>query len=161
VPRAESSAGLDSGRGPASVRGGSKGYVNGSHGRMGPLSSASLTTTVETPKQGTLSWHRVASHLPGRNNKDCRKRWHYAIANTIRKGTWTEEEDDRLREAVKLYGGRWSRIAEVVGTRNGDQCWKRWYDCLDPRIDKSPWTAEDVSYPRKNRRRKAAHRFVG
>jgi hypothetical protein len=54
------------------------------------------------------------------------------------------EEDEKLREAVELYGARWSKIAEMVGTRNGDQCWKRWYDCLDPRIDKSPWTAEEV-----------------
>jgi len=54
------------------------------------------------------------------------------------------EEDERLREAVERYGARWSKIAEAVGTRNGDQCWKRWYDCLDPRIDKSPWTAEEV-----------------
>ncbi|KAK4125379.1 hypothetical protein N657DRAFT_570512, partial [Parathielavia appendiculata] len=97
----------------------------------------------ETPNQGPVSWHKVASHLPGRNNKDCRKRWHYSIANTIRKGTWMREEDERLREAVELYGARWSKIAEAVGTRNGDQCWKRWYDCLDPRIDKSPWTAEE------------------
>jgi myb proto-oncogene protein len=57
------------------------------------------------------------------------------------------EEDERLREAVELYGARWSKIAEAVGTRNGDQCWKRWYDCLDPRIDKSPWTAEEVCPP--------------
>ena len=55
------------------------------------------------------------------------------------------EEDEKLREAVELYGARWSKIAEAVGTRNGDQCWKRWYDCLDPRIDKSPWTADEVS----------------
>src|SRR5690349_24982999 len=54
------------------------------------------------------------------------------------------EEDEKLREAVEVYGARWSKIAEAVGTRNGDQCWKRWYDCLDPRIDKSPWTAEEV-----------------
>ena len=54
------------------------------------------------------------------------------------------EEDEKLRQAVELYGARWSKIAEAVGTRNGDQCWKRWYDCLDPRIDKSPWTAEEV-----------------
>jgi len=97
----------------------------------------------ETPKHGPISWHKVASHIPGRNNKDCRKRWHYSIANTIRKGTWTREEDDKLREAVEVYGARWSKIAEAVGSRNGDQCWKRWYDCLDPRIDKSPWTAEE------------------
>jgi hypothetical protein len=54
------------------------------------------------------------------------------------------EEDEKLRQAVEHYGARWSKIAEVVGTRNGDQCWKRWYDCLDPRIDKSPWSAEEV-----------------
>ncbi|KAK4135826.1 hypothetical protein BT67DRAFT_376956, partial [Trichocladium antarcticum] len=97
----------------------------------------------ETPTHGPVSWHKVASHLPARNNKDCRKRWHYSIANTIRKGTWMREEDDKLRDAVDLYGARWSKIAEAVGTRNGDQCWKRWYDCLDPRIDKSPWSAQE------------------
>ncbi|KAK3991229.1 hypothetical protein QBC44DRAFT_237322 [Cladorrhinum sp. PSN332] len=105
----------------------------------------SEAVALETPSRGPISWHKVASHLPGRNNKDCRKRWHYSIANTIRKGTWTREEDQKLRQAVEMYGARWSKIAEAVGTRNGDQCWKRWYDCLDPRIDKSPWTvAEDV-----------------
>ncbi|KAK4218912.1 hypothetical protein QBC37DRAFT_164731 [Rhypophila decipiens] len=100
---------------------------------------------LETPKTGSISWCSVAAHLPGRNNKDCRKRWHYSIAHghTIRKGTWTREEDQRLRDAVVIHGTRWSKIAQVVGTRNGDQCWKRWYDCLDPQIDKSPWTPEE------------------
>ncbi|KAK0632935.1 hypothetical protein B0T14DRAFT_505469 [Immersiella caudata] len=104
-----------------------------------------LTTlqTAETPQHGSISWHKVAAHLPGRNNKDCRKRWHYSIAHTIRKGTWTKEEDEKLLQAVEKHGARWSKVAGVVGSRNGDQCWKRWYDCLDPRIDKSPWTAEE------------------
>ncbi|KAK4673916.1 hypothetical protein QC763_116130 [Podospora pseudopauciseta] len=98
---------------------------------------------AETPAHGPISWHKVASHLPGRNNKDCRKRWHYSIINTIRKGTWTKDEDQKLKAAVEVYGARWSKIAEAVGTRNGDQCWKRWYDCLDPSIDKSPWTSDE------------------
>ncbi|KAK3330706.1 Homeodomain-like protein, partial [Apodospora peruviana] len=97
----------------------------------------------EKPQNGPISWCSVAAHLPGRNNKDCRKRWHYSIAHSIRKGTWTREEDQRLRDAVAIHGTRWSKIANLVGTRNGDQCWKRWYDCLDPKIDKSPWTAEE------------------
>jgi len=100
---------------------------------------------METSEHGPISWHKIASHLPGRNNKDCRKRWHYSIAHTIRKGTWTKEEDEKLLGAVDKYGARWSKVAVVVGSRNGDQCWKRWYDCLDPRIDKSAWTAEEVS----------------
>lgn len=108
------------------------------------LFAENLIPPAETPKHGSVSWNKVAEHIPGRNNKDCRKRWHYSIANTIRKGTWTREEDERLREAVELYGARWSKIAEAVGTRNGDQCWKRWYDCLDPRIDKGPWKSDEV-----------------
>jgi len=113
-----------------------------------PLSYLKMLTRprpAETPQHGSISWHKVAAHLPGRNNKDCRKRWHYSIAHTIRKGTWTKEEDGKLLQAVEKYGARWSKVAVVVGSRNGDQCWKRWYDCLDPRIDKSPWTADEVS----------------
>ncbi|AEO65561.1 uncharacterized protein THITE_2045382, partial [Thermothielavioides terrestris NRRL 8126] len=107
------------------------------------LVSHPLTILAEKPEQGTISWHRVASHLPGRTNKDCRKRWHFTLANTIRKGTWMRDEDERLVKAVEVYGTRWSKVAQAVGTRNGDQCSKRWYDCLDPRIDRSPWTPEE------------------
>ncbi|KAK1777397.1 hypothetical protein QBC45DRAFT_188751 [Copromyces sp. CBS 386.78] len=97
----------------------------------------------ETPTNGSINWCKVASHLSRRNNKDCRKRWHYNVAHNIRKGTWTREEDQRLREAFDIYGPRWSKVAQVVGSRNGDQCWKRWYDCLDPKIDRSPWTPDE------------------
>ena len=115
----------------------------------GPAGSNHLPGIVfrhlETPHTGSISWHKVAAYLPGRNNKDCRKRWHYSIARTIRKGTWNKEEDEKLLEAVDKCGHRWSKVAKVVGSRNGDQCWKRWYDCLDPRIDRSPWTEVEVS----------------
>ncbi|EGO52367.1 hypothetical protein NEUTE1DRAFT_125869 [Neurospora tetrasperma FGSC 2508] len=97
----------------------------------------------KTPASGSINWCKVASHLSRRNNKDCRKRWHYNVAHNIRKGTWTREEDQRLREAFDSHGPRWSKVAQVVGSRNGDQCWKRWYDCLDPKIDRSPWTPEE------------------
>jgi hypothetical protein len=65
--------------------------------------------------------------------------------HTIRKGTWSKDEDAKLLDAVDKYGFRWSRVAKAVGSRNGDQVFKRWGDCLDPRIDKSPWTAVEVS----------------
>ncbi|KAK3498571.1 hypothetical protein B0T13DRAFT_448299 [Neurospora crassa] len=97
----------------------------------------------KTPASGSINWCKVASHLSRRNNKDCRKRWHYNVAHNIRKGTWTREEDQRLRKAVDSHGPHWSKVAQVVGSRNGDQCWKRWYDCLDPKIDRSPWTPEE------------------
>ncbi|KAI1373461.1 hypothetical protein F4677DRAFT_428958 [Hypoxylon crocopeplum] len=90
-----------------------------------------------------INWHHVASYLPGRTNKDCRKRWHYKLAHNFRKGPWSAEEDQRLRDAVQKHDTKWNKVSAEVGTRNGDQCWKRWNDSLDPSIDHSPWNANE------------------
>ncbi len=63
----------------------------------------------------------------------------------VNTGTWLPAEDVRLREAVAKYGTRWVRVAGEVGTRNGDQCAKRWNENLNPELDHSPWTPEEVS----------------
>lgn len=65
--------------------------------------------------------------------------------NAVKTGTWLPAEDVRLREAVAKYGTRWVRVAGEVGTRNGDQCAKRWNENLNPELDHGPWTAEEVS----------------
>jgi myb-related protein len=48
-------------------------------------------------------WNGIASKLPGRSNKDCRKRWCKVGAN-VNKGLWSPDEDDRLRKAVEEHG---------------------------------------------------------
>lgn len=64
---------------------------------------------------------------------------------TLKTGSWLPVEDARLREAVAKYGSRWVKVAGDVGTRNGDQCAKRWTENLNPDLDHSPWTAQEVS----------------
>ncbi|KAK1731506.1 uncharacterized protein BDZ83DRAFT_787187, partial [Colletotrichum acutatum] len=49
------------------------------------------------------NWNDIAMSLPGRTNKDCRKRW-AKIQVDIRKGAWTQEEDERLQKAVLQLG---------------------------------------------------------
>ncbi|KAI0003444.1 hypothetical protein F4779DRAFT_601871 [Xylariaceae sp. FL0662B] len=97
------------------------------------------------PTGQNIVWSEVAGDLPGRNNKSCRKRWHYKIAHNFTRGPWSPGEDQRLCQAVQLHGTKWRRVSEVVKTRNGDQCWKRWHDSVDPKIDHSPWTAKEDS----------------
>lgn len=65
--------------------------------------------------------------------------------NPVKTGTWLPVEDVRLREAVAKYGAQWVRVAGEVGTRNGDQCAKRWNENLNPELDHGPWTPEEVS----------------
>ncbi|KAF3391417.1 Myb-like protein AA [Penicillium rolfsii] len=65
-------------------------------------------------------------------------------SNQVKRGTWSAAEDARLRAAVNEYGFRWVLVAQKVQTRNGDQCAKRWNEKLDPKLDHSPWTPEEV-----------------
>ena len=57
--------------------------------------------------QGELKdWNRIAAKLPGRTNKDCRKRWS-KLCEHVKKGTWSDAEDQRLQSAVERFGYRW------------------------------------------------------
>ncbi|TPX21327.1 hypothetical protein DIZ76_015283 [Coccidioides immitis] len=86
---------------------------------------------LQRTEGGTKNWNAIAEKLPGRTNKDCRKRWH-KIGPNIKKGVWTPEEDARLQEAVSLFGLKWTRVAEFVGSRNADH----------PSLSHTPWTEE-------------------
>jgi hypothetical protein len=53
-----------------------------------------------------FNWNEVAVLLPGRTNKDCRKRWSKVQAG-INKGAWTRLEDERLQKAVEKQGTKY------------------------------------------------------
>ncbi|KAG0209368.1 hypothetical protein BGX28_010356 [Mortierella sp. GBA30] len=60
------------------------------------------------------------------------------------KGPWTPEEDRQLRTLVSELGAeKWVLIASRLGSRTGKQCRERWHNHLDPKIDKSPFTAKE------------------
>jgi hypothetical protein len=88
-------------------------------------------------------WHSIARHVPGRTNKDCRKRWCATMASVVSKGGWSSEEDRKLLEAVEKHSTKWSLVASMVDTRNSGQCAKRWNDTLNPEIDRSAWSADE------------------
>ena len=57
------------------------------------------------------------------------------------KRSWTEEEDEMLMRVVEKYGpNRWSFIARFIPNRMGKQCRERWYNHLDPSINKDKWS---------------------
>jgi hypothetical protein len=49
-------------------------------------------------------WTVIANKIPGRTNKDCRKRWHNVLSGGFNKGYWTAEEDKLLTRAVQTHG---------------------------------------------------------
>jgi hypothetical protein len=52
-----------------------------------------------------------------------------------RSGKWAEDEDDKLKDAVQMHGGKnWKDIAALVPGRTITQCRQRWHDALNPSI---------------------------
>ncbi|KAL4899825.1 hypothetical protein BDW74DRAFT_188857 [Aspergillus multicolor] len=94
--------------------------------------------------QGPRNWSAIAEKLPGRSNKDCRKRW-TKISLSSRKGTWSGAEDHLLRKAVGKFGFQWTKVAGMVGSRHPDQCAKRWHHSLDPNVKRGPWASDEDS----------------
>mmetsp|Transcript_10500 Transcript_10500/g.29879 ORF Transcript_10500/g.29879 Transcript_10500/m.29879 type:complete len:443 (-) Transcript_10500:300-1628(-) len=58
--------------------------------------------------------------------------------------SWTQEEDERLRELVEQYGPkRWSLISQTLKSKGSKQCRRRWKNYLNADIKKGSWSPEE------------------
>jgi hypothetical protein len=95
---------------------------------------------------GGKNWKKIAARLQGRTDVQCLHRWQKVLRPGLVKGPWTTEEDATVVELVKKFGTKkWSLIARQLNGRLGKQCRERWYNHLDPSINKGEWTDEEDS----------------
>ncbi|CAK9313534.1 unnamed protein product [Citrullus colocynthis] len=72
------------------------------------------------------------------------------------RGHWRPAEDEKLRQLVEQYGAQnWNSIAEKLQGRSGKSCRLRWFNQLDPRIIRKPFSEEEEE------RLLGAHRIHG
>ncbi|XP_076897151.1 uncharacterized protein LOC143550379 [Bidens hawaiensis] len=77
-------------------------------------------------------------------------------ARTCPRGHWRPAEDEKLRQLVQRFGPQnWNSIAEKLQGRSGKSSRLRWFNQLDPRINRRPFTEEEEE------RLLAAHRIHG
>jgi hypothetical protein len=96
-------------------------------------------------------WVAIAALVPGRTKKQCNNRWHDTQIDppTARGCKWTADEDKKLKDAVRVHGGKnWERIAALVPGRTKLQCSSRWHHALVYSIDPmtvraGKWTADE------------------
>lgn len=72
---------------------------------------------VKLVAQGYKNWGHLASRMPGRTSKQCRERWCHHLDPSIKKGSWTEEEDRVVIETQREVGNKWSLIAQKLPGR--------------------------------------------
>ena len=97
------------------------------------------------------NWKSIAEHVKTRSNKMCRQRWRFTLRpeiKSVKKGSWSTEEDQRLRQIVSKHKLKNARIWDIVSqsmqfTRSCLQCRERWTNFVDPTLKSGPWTAEE------------------
>ncbi|XP_062196258.1 transcription factor CSA-like [Phragmites australis] len=105
------------------------------------------TTTMDTGATAAGGGGNAADHQESSSSEQSR---------LAARGHWRPSEDAKLRELVALYGPQnWNLIAEKLDGRSGKSCRLRWFNQLDPRISKRPFSEEEED------RLMAAHRFYG
>jgi hypothetical protein len=96
-------------------------------------------------------WEAVAEEVRTRNSTQCHQRWTKCLLPGLRKGRWSEQEDQLLKRLVGELGTNWPKIAghwPTAGTkgtasRTIKQIRERWTNKLDPNIKKTRWDAEE------------------
>ena len=71
-------------------------------------------------------WSKIANHLLGRTDIQCRERWCNILDPSLEEVEWTNEEDLKLLNLFRKYGNKWSLIAKHYGNRTDNTCWRRW-----------------------------------
>ncbi|KAJ6228074.1 snRNA-activating protein complex subunit 4 [Anaeramoeba flamelloides] len=83
-------------------------------------------------------WTKIAKHLNLRSGSQCGERYRL-ISSGQRSGRWLQEEESSLLQAVEKYGvGKWTLIAKEVGTRNDNQCIRKYQQLTKKKTKRKP-----------------------
>lgn len=139
---AEDDDDLETSQRSSSKRIAGKSYRRASMGKWSENEDQQLKRAVN--EFGGKNWKKIGSRLVGRTDVQCLHRWQKVLRPGLVKGPWTPEEDNIVANLVRLHGTRkWSHIARQLNGRLGKQCRERWYNHLDPQINKGEWTEEE------------------
>ena len=85
-----------------------------------------LTLGIALKIYGNKKWSKIANHLSGRTDIQCRERFCNILDPSLEDVEWSNYEDIKLLSLYEKHGNKWSKIAREFGNRTDNTCWRRW-----------------------------------
>lgn len=96
----------------------------------GPWTKEEDDTIIRCVNAGITKWSEIAENIAGRIGKQCRERWFNHLDPNIKKGAWSEQEDNILLTEQKKLGNRWCKIASYLPGRSENAVKNRWNSAM-------------------------------
>ncbi len=88
-------------------------------------------------------WAKIAKEISGRTDLQCSQHYNSTLNPTIKRGKWTEEEDEQLKNLVDQHGEKWIKIAKEMRSRTNNQCLVRYRKTLNRSSKQEKWTKKE------------------
>ncbi|MDR0632925.1 MAG: hypothetical protein LBF84_02190 [Holosporales bacterium] len=108
------------------------------HTKFTPEEDARLIALVGmyTAQNEALNWCEIAARIPGRNYRQCYRRWRYYLSPDICTSEWTETENAILMEKYKEFGPKWAKIAKFLPGRTDKSVRRQWEQLQPQKLQK-------------------------
>lgn len=86
--------------------------------------------TAWVQQHGTSDWAGCSARVQGRSAKQCRERWTNTLDPNIKKGYWSEQEDEVIFREYRTRGPKWTEIAKLLPGRPENAIKNRFYSTI-------------------------------
>ncbi|KAJ6227683.1 snRNA-activating protein complex subunit 4 [Anaeramoeba flamelloides] len=101
------------------------------------------------------NWKIISKYLKNRTSKQCRERWKNSLDPNLKKGKWSQKEDQILIEKHSEYGNSWSHIQKFLPGRSANLVKNHWNSKFSKTI------VSNNNYKKKRKRKKKILVHVG
>ncbi|GAA5883413.1 hypothetical protein JCM3774_003676 [Rhodotorula dairenensis] len=77
-------------------------------------------------QHGSEKWVAISEEMRTRTGKQCRERWHNHLDPSIKKSSWTAEEDAIIRDLHARIGPKWAEMAKYLPGRPDNSIKNYW-----------------------------------